>query len=151
MVLAARLESAIRNQSIERTQREMKQVSRQVEVKPRRAGPPRLQAREVGNGNDDAPTWPKNAVNFVERLARIRQVLEHMPQDDLVEMRIGILGVPQIICDTNLRSPIGTGRSSRANLESVGFETPVCQRRQQYAASASDIQHPRSANEAARQ
>jgi hypothetical protein len=138
------LEAARRQQPPQGRQREVVEVTRQVEVKPSRPHPARLRARGIRDGHDQPAARAQDPVDLLQGLARIDQVLEHVPHHDLVEIRVRVAGIGQTGGDADARAGIGSARGGLAQLDPVYLETPVRQDAEQHAAPAAHVQHTAS-------
>ncbi len=142
------LEAGLLQQLAKRGQRELVEVSRQVEVKPRRTGPSRLRALEVRNGDHDATTRSQDSVNFQERLRGVRHVLEDVPDDHFVEGGACVVRVSQPRSDSNFGPRIGAAHRLAADFDTVHLEAAVGERSEQDTAAASDVEHARPRRQA---
>ena len=86
MVIAQTIEAATLEELAQAGQRELEEVARRVEVKPMGPRESGLPTRKIRDGDNDAPAGLENASTLVESLARIAEVLENVPNDDLVEI-----------------------------------------------------------------
>ena len=151
MVVGDRLEAGIVEQAAQRRERELVQMARQIEVEPRRAAPHRLGAREVGHRHHEAAAQPQDPVHLGERLARMIEMLEHVPDQHLVEVGARIAGVREIARDREARARIGAARRRLRHLDAVHLEAAIGECAEHDAASAADVEHARARGEAERE
>ena len=147
VMLGDHVETRLPQHLAQRGEREMVEMAREVEVKPRGAGPARLRALEVRDGDDHAAARFEDPVHLLERSARVVHVLEDVPDDHLVEGGLLVPRVCDLRRDPDLRPRVGAARRFGADLHAVHLEAPVGQRSEEHAATAADVEHPRAGRE----
>ena len=80
----------------------------------------------------------------------IVEMLEHVPDHDLVEVRGRIGGGGQIGCDPDLGARIGAARGLERDLDAVHLEASIRERAEDHAAAAADVEHARAGRQVAR-
>jgi hypothetical protein len=120
-------------------------------MEPGRAHPTRLSALEVGHRDDHASARAQDARDLGEGASRVGQVLEHVPYDHLVEVRIGVPGVGQSRRDAHVGPRVPAARGLGADLDPVHLEAAIRQGSQDHPAATADVEHPGAALEATRQ
>jgi hypothetical protein len=78
-------------------------------------------------------------------------VLEHVPYDHLVEVRIGVPGIGQSRRDAHVDPRVHAARGLGADLDPVHLEAAIGKRSQDHSAAAADVEHPGAGLESTRQ
>jgi hypothetical protein len=137
------LETDFGEQALQRRGRELEEVTREVEVKPRGTGPARLCALEIRDRNHQPTARFESPMQSRERPTWIRQMLEDMPDDHLVEAAVLIARLRDTRCDSDFRPRVGAASRFGADLLAVDLETAVGQFAEQNTTAAADIEDPR--------
>jgi hypothetical protein len=151
VVLRLDLEAARAHELAQRQHREVEEMARQVEVEPGRPTPASLRAREVRHGHDQATARPQDPMRLDQGRARIDEVLEHVPDHDLVEMVRLEARIGEAPRDADLRARIGAARGFGALLHAVDLEAPVGQRAEDHASAATHVEDARARPQRTRQ
>jgi hypothetical protein len=151
VVLGEDFEFQLVEQVAQRTQREVIQVPRQVEMEPRRSRPASLKAREVGHRHHEPPPGLQDTPHLLEGPAGVVHVLENVPDDHLVEMLRRVAGVGESRSDADARARVGSPRGLGADLDAVDLEAAVGQRAQDHPAPTAHVQHARAGLQRARE
>jgi Tol biopolymer transport system component len=142
VMVRGHLVTDVLQQAAKRAERKLVEMPWEVEMEPGRAAPARLGALEVGYRHDQAAPRRENPMHLLEHSPRIREVLEHVPDHDLVEEAVGVSGVRELWGDPDLRAHVGTARGLGAHLDAVHFETAIGERSEDHAAATAHVQHP---------
>lgn len=134
-------EAVIAHELLERAQRELIKVSRCVEMEPSGPTPARLQAREVRHRDDQPSTGLEDAMALLDGVHRICDVLEHVPDDHLIERGRLEACVPEASGDPDVRTRIGALGRGLAHLDTEDFEAAIGERAEKHAAPATHVEH----------
>src|SRR5579863_6755122 len=106
----------------------MVEVAGRIKMKPRWTGNSGLETAVIWNGDDQASARLQDPANLSDRPKRIDEVLQNVPQDDLVKPGIRVENVLEVFANADCGPRIGTRGSCVTDLESVDFESTLSQR-----------------------
>ena len=143
MVFAGLRKTGLRQQPPQTADREVEQVPRQVQMKPRRVRPAGLPTAVIRHGDDQSASRFEDPANFVESAPRIGQVFQHVPDNDFVEPVGWIVRVRQFAAEANRRAGSAPAAAAVLILEPVNLEAAIGEFREQHSSAAADVQNAR--------